>query len=377
MSKYIHPRNYLIRLIKRYLRNQASSDEVSFLEKYYSYFDKEKKISDSFSPEEIDKIEKRIFENIKSEIDTHDTKNIYRINFLQSFRYAAAVIIVILVISTLLVIKNDSTIINPGDNNKEVLTQNNYLATIENGSTEIVSQQSGTKSENIDSLVGKKNPLTKDNKEHPVINTVSTPRGGEYKLTLPDGTKVWMNSASTIEFPDKFVDNERMINVTGEIYLEVSKDPSRPFIVTVNNSTKIKVLGTHFNIKAYPEEKTIKTTLLEGSVQVINSSGFSVNLSPGQQLTTDIQGNTSVKNANIDEVMAWMKGIFQFNSLSIDEIMRQVSRWYNVEVIYQNEKPTGKYSGIVNRNTNLVEVLSMLELSGIVCKIEGDSVIVI
>lgn len=377
MSKDINPQRQLKRLIRKYCRGKATSDEAAFLDQYYSYFNKEEKISDSLSSEEINVIEERIFKNIMSDIETHSNNQFHPFYYRKAFRLAAAIVFVLLGISTLLLMENNRTgKMNSEENKKMYALAESPKEVSGNVVFENSSQEAYLNTRKNDSLIAG-NTLMKEIKEQIVIKTITTPRGGEYKVTLPDGTMACMNAASSIEYPSKFIDNERRINVTGEVYLEVSKDSRRPFIVKVNNSTEIRVLGTHFNINAYPEEKIIKTTLLEGSVQVINSSGHFINLSPGQQSTTDEQGNISVKNANIEEVMAWMNGIFQFNSLSVEEIMRQISRWYNVEIIYHGNKQSGKFSGIVNRNTTLPEVLNMLELSGIICRIDGNSVIVI
>lgn len=377
MSKDLNQQKKLKRLIRKYCRGKATSDEAVFLDQYYSYFNKEEKISDSLSSEEINVIEDKILKKIMSEIEPYSIKHSHPLYSGKYLRYAAAILLVLLGVGSLLLMENNPVGKNGKDDNKKIYAQAESPKEV-SGSvvSENSSQEAYLNTRKNDSLIAG-NTLMKEIKEQIVIKTITTPRGGEYKVTLPDGTKACMNAASSIEYPSKFIDNERRINVTGEVYLEVSKDSRRPFIVKVNNSTEIRVLGTHFNINAYPEEKIIKTTLLEGSVQVINSSGQSINLSPGQQSTTDEQGNFSVKNANIEEVIAWMNGIFQFNSLSIEEIMRQISRWYNVEIIYHGNKPAGKYSGIVNRNTTLPEVLNMLELSGIICRIDGDNVIVI
>lgn len=377
MSK--DPQKTLARLIRKYRRGVASSEEAAFLDKYYSYFDREIKISDSFSLEEKEELENKIFREIKAKIENPPVRSNISVYFRKSYRYAAAAVILIMLCVGALLLLEKSNDIGPGgskalltldDGSKIVLEEAKMGTLATQGNTSIVKQESGLLAYDASASISGDDEIVG-------TNTVTTPLGGEYQVILPDGTKAWLNAASSIKYPTAFKGKDRVVEITGEVYLEVSKDKTKPFIVKVDGMTEIKVLGTHFNINAYPDEGVIKTTLLEGSVQVTNPSGAPVTLSPGQQSTTDSQGVIFVQNVDTDAVVAWKNGTFQFNSMSIDEIMRQISRWYKVEVIYQNEKPLGEYSGIVSRNTNLSEVLDMLQLSGINCKIDGERLIVL
>src|SRR5699024_5260550 len=198
-------------------------------------------------------------------------------------------------------------------------------------------------------------------------NSLTTPRGGQYQLTLPDGTKVWLNAASSIRYPTAFTEHERQVKITGEAYFEVAKDAHKPFIVTVDNM-EVKVLGTRFNINAYADETTINTTLLEGSVKVVSSTDNirSLILNSGQQVQLDKVGQMElVKNADVGEVSAWKKGLFVFHSDELPAIMRRLSRWYDVEVEYKNNTvPTTHFTGAIQRDVNISEVLKMFELTG-------------
>jgi ferric-dicitrate binding protein FerR (iron transport regulator) len=208
-----------------------------------------------------------------------------------------------------------------------------------------------------------------------LYNTITTPRGGQYKLVLPDGSRVLLNAASSIRFPVAFVGNERKVDITGEVYFEVTKDKSRPFKVSVNDMN-IEVLGTHFNVMAYDNESLIKTTLLEGTVKVSKDEIQTV-LSPGEQAQLDNQGKIKVdKNVNITETVAWMNGWFIFNSEKIEDIMRQVSRWYDVDVVYEGKIINETFTGMVSRNSNVSQVLKIMEEAGIKFKIEGRRIIV-
>jgi transmembrane sensor len=209
-----------------------------------------------------------------------------------------------------------------------------------------------------------------------VYNTISTPRGRQYQLILEDGSKVWLNAASSIRFPTSFSDKERAVEITGEAYFEVAHNPSKPFIVSVNDM-KVEVLGTHFNINSYSDEALVKTTLLEGAVKVTKGGAVQM-LSPGQQAGLNAQGEIRLnKNADVEEAVAWKNGKFQFGeSADIATIMRQISRWYDVEVEIKGTI-TEHIGGTVSRNVNLSKVFEMLEMTGIV-KFEttGNKVIV-
>jgi ferric-dicitrate binding protein FerR (iron transport regulator) len=218
-------------------------------------------------------------------------------------------------------------------------------------------------------------------KSEVLYNTMTTPRGRQYSLVLADGTKVWLNAASSITFPTAFIGNERRVKITGEAYFEVApltpEGGSRkvPFKVAAGQM-EVKVLGTHFNIKAYDDESYIKTTLLEGSVRVTKENSDAL-LKPGQEAILDDQGDIKVAKANIEEAVAWKDGFFQFNNESVRSIMRQLSRWYNVEVVYQGDVADKKFSGVMSQNTNLSQVLKMLQLTKeIHFKMEGSKVIV-
>lgn len=198
-----------------------------------------------------------------------------------------------------------------------------------------------------------------------LYNTIATPRGGEYALQLADGSKVWINAASSLHFPTAFNGNERRVELTGEAYFEVAKHPGKPFKVIVNGM-EIAVLGTHFNINAYTEENSIKTTLVEGAVKV-TADHQSLLLSPGQQAQVNKAGEmTLIKKANLDVATAWKNGRFEFEDNSITSVMQQIQRWYNVEVVYDGKVPDIRFSGAISRQENISKVLTMLELTHLV-----------
>lgn len=216
---------------------------------------------------------------------------------------------------------------------------------------------------------------TDENNQEVLYNTLATPNGGKYQLILPDGSKVWLNAASSIHFPTIFTGKERRVTVTGEAYFEVAKNAAMPFKITVKDM-EVEVLGTHFNVMAYDDENSMNTTLLEGSVK-ISKGVIKKMLVPGQQSVINSTGEINIVDADMEEVMAWKNGWFQFNAADIKTVMRQISRWYAVEVVYEGKIPDGHYSGAVNRDNDIFQVLKIMQSGGVRFKIEGRKVIVL
>lgn len=194
-------------------------------------------------------------------------------------------------------------------------------------------------------------------------NTLWTPKGGQYQLELADGSKVWLNSTSSLRFPTSFVGNERIVELEGEAYFEVAKNASAPFKVKVKDM-EVKVLGTHFNIMAYADEAQIQTTLAEGSVQVSHQNQKLV-LKPGQQSRVSANKQLEAGAVDVDEVIAWKNGLFHFSDADIQSIMRQVARWYNVEIVYEDNITT-KFNGTISKTVGIEKLFQMLELTGAV-----------
>ncbi|SMC62300.1 FecR family protein [Pedobacter nyackensis] len=213
-----------------------------------------------------------------------------------------------------------------------------------------------------------------------MMNKLEVPRAGQYQLTLPDGTKVWLNAASTLIYPAVFTGNERKVTLIGEAYFEVAKNKALPFRVISHNQV-VEVLGTHFNIKAYTDDAVTKTTLLEGAVKVSQlRTHNSKLLQPGQQsLLQSSTYSLSVQQADIEQAMGWKNGDFIFKKESLTEIMKALNRWYDIEVEYQgNVKTDQTYSGSISRSMNLSAVLERLESTGqIKFKITGKKITVL
>lgn len=210
-----------------------------------------------------------------------------------------------------------------------------------------------------------------------VYNTIQTPKGGKYQLVLADGTVVWLNASSSLRFPTAFNGKDRVVELKGEGFFEVTKNAKKPFRVKLEEGTEIEVFGTSFNINAYEDEKMIKATLIEGKIG-LSVDGMQQNLVAGQQARVK-KGPSSISIADdveMDEVVGWKNDLFVFKSLDIKSIMRQISRWYDVEVVYAGEIGNETFSGVVSAKSNLSQVLKILEEGGVAFKIEGRKIIV-
>jgi transmembrane sensor len=267
--------------------------------------------------------------------------------------------------------------IKPAANKATLTLADGSIITLDSASTGLLAKQGNTKI--IKTAEGQIN-YKENSKEATALmfNTLSTPRGGQYQLTLSDGSKVWMNAGSSLRFPIVFTGNERRVEITGEIYFEVAKNTAKPFLVSINKNQYVEVLGTHFNVSAYNDDELVKTTLLEGSVKITN--GLKVQLlKPGQQYqANDLGINKFIEHADIDEAMAWKNGNFQFSETSFANILKQASRWYDVDFEFENNLiPQDKFSGRVSRSVNLSRLLKWMEWSGIKFKIQGKKIIVL
>ncbi|TSJ40529.1 DUF4974 domain-containing protein [Mucilaginibacter corticis] len=270
----------------------------------------------------------------------------------------------------------------PGGN-KAILTLSNgkkiVLNNIKNGNVAVQAGAQIVKTQNgqlVYSLNNTNPGLPAESAGSLTYNTITTPRGGQWQLTLPDGSRVWLNAASSITFPAMFSGQNRNVKITGEVYFEVVHNAAKPFNVTVGGLT-IEDLGTHFNINAYDDEGSIKTTLLEGSVKV-SSRAASTTLIPGQQSSVDQNSDKIyVKNADVDEAISWKNGLFQFDRADIKTVMREFARWYDVNVQYSGKIPVRAFSGSIDRNTKASVALQILSIQGVHFQIKDKQIIVL
>lgn len=215
-------------------------------------------------------------------------------------------------------------------------------------------------------------------------NTLQTPKGRQFNIRLPDGSIVWLNAASSIRYPVAFTENERRVEITGEVYFEVAPDKNKPFFVNVQNTAEIRVTGTYFNVNAYEDEATFATTLLSGAVAVRSLAGNApaqepVLLQPGEQAklhrTTHVM--EQVKDVDVNQVMAWKKGMFNFNEASLQQVMRQLSRWYNLTIEYEEGVPDMQFGGMMGRNLKLADVLDFLEGARVKFKMKEERQLIV
>jgi len=201
-----------------------------------------------------------------------------------------------------------------------------------------------------------------ENSNGGVLNKIDIPRGGKYNIVLPDGTRVWLNSVSSLSFPTAFTGKERRVLLMGEAYFEVAKNKDMPFIVDVAGKQEVEVLGTHFNITSFAEDGNILTTLLEGSVK-INYGKSKILIKPGEMAVNSLQNNLKVIPADLDEVMAWKNDMFIFNNENITSIMKKVSRWYDIDLVFKGNMSGINFDGNYSRSKGLKSLLKNIELT--------------
>lgn len=212
--------------------------------------------------------------------------------------------------------------------------------------------------------------------EEVLYNTLSTPRGGEYQLVLPDGSKVWLNAASSLRFPTRFAGNDRTVYLTGEAYFEVTKNPKQPFHVQLTNGQQVEVLGTQFNVMSYEDEAVIKTTLVEGKVKVKQANEV-VYLTPSQQSVFGRRDNRlTVTEADVNKEIGWKLGYFEFEDEDLPTIMRQLTRWYDMDVSFSGNIPAKYYTGSISKKLTLMNVLDILKLAGVQYSLEGRKMMI-
>jgi hypothetical protein len=263
----------------------------------------------------------------------------------------------------------------PGGNRAVLTTSEGETIILDSVQNGIIAQQGNWKiSKQGGLLIFNASALTKPGT--PIsYNTLSTPRGGQYQVLLDDGSRVWLNAASSLKFPTSFVDNQRIVELTGEAYFEVAKNSQKPFLVNINDM-QVRVLGTHFNINAYGDEDFIKTSLLEGSIKVSKGTVSGL-LKPGEQATiSNKNDNIQIGRANMEEAIAWKNGLFQFEGADINHIMNEISRWYNMQIEYTGKLQSRRFEGKISRSAPLSDVLKILELSNVKFEVFKNKIIV-
>lgn len=387
-------------LIRKYLSGEATEREKLQVEQWYESFDKsalkfadgKEEIMDESTSRSLQAIREKITKLRLEEIQEVSSKVAKR-NF--RWRWAAAAAVLILLaggfytlffkagsvqpkMATATAIKKD---FKPGGNNAVLTLANGKQIILDSVSTGTLSLQGNTKVIKLNNGLlaynaNQRSQIT-DQRSQIEYNTISTPRGGQYEVVLPDGTKVWLNAASSIRFPTSFTGKEREVQVTGEAYFEVAKNVDQPFRVFVKGMT-VNVLGTQFNIMAYNDELGIKTTLVQGKVKVVTNNGQSEVLEPSEQAMINENGEMSiVKNANINEIVAWKNNLFWFDNDNVHEIIKQLSRWYDVDIQIKGDIPD-LFTGSIPRNIAFSKVFEVLQKTGSIhYEIKNDKTIIV
>lgn len=370
-------------LIDKYLAGEASEKEMELLVRYYQSFQGNDDWNENELGAKHDTADS-IFNRIQEGIEVPRRSKIFTIGRMA----AAAAVIGLLLAGTLLwvnrhhrneiVQRNSYTHdVLPGSDKATLTLANGSTVTLEDAKNGTLAQQGAAKVVKIGGKLAY-GSTNADSKEV-LYNTVSTPRGGTYQIELTDGSKVWLNAESSLRFPTAFAGKQRRVEVTGEAYFEVADRKSMPFVVSVNGA-EVQVLGTHFDVMAYSDEDALKTTLLEGAVKFVSGGKISL-LRPGQQSQMTSDGKDGqikvVNDVDVGEVIAWKNGLFQFEKADIGTVMRQLARWYDVDVEYRNKSEGDLLHVEIPRNTKLSDVLKALEVAGAgKFELEGKRIIV-
>lgn len=374
-------------LFEKHLSGKTSREEEQLLKEYQDDFELLELPWDSDTMGDKTDVRAKLYQRLQENVNPVPVKSL-----VSKHWYAAAAILLIFSAGLIYTFrinpkdalpqesaKNISKPIRPGGD-KAVLTLSDGSEVILDGSETVTAiDEPGASISNKQQGQLVYNTVTAPGnvKAENINNKISTPRGGQYQVILADGTKVWLNASSSLSFPTYFAGTERRVQVTGEAYFEVAKNTEMPFKVEVNGST-IRVLGTHFNVMAYEDEAVTSTTLLEGSVEITKNSKKAL-LKPGQQAAVaNATGVININRVNTDQFVAWKAGKFIFADDGIEEIMRKLSRWYDIDVVYQSENLSDKvFTGTISRFENITEVLRMLELTGTIhFKVSGRRVTV-
>lgn len=364
-------------LISKYNEGAASREEIRIVENWFA----QQSALRQLEPEELDypEVKQQMWLNIVEQVVPSVRKPIW------GFNIAAAAAVLIISIAAVLfyvnhkyiassqIVKND---IHPGKN-KAILTlaDGRKISLTDAVNGQLPGDAGVTISKTADGQLIYQSVATASDKNSTAYNTVEAPRGGQWQVVLPDGSRVFLNALSSLKYPVSFSAKERKVELKGEAYFEIFHNKKSPFRVVTKGQT-VEVLGTHFNIMAYTDEKIVKTTLLTGSIKV-SAENESLVLKPGEQAQLSPADMKLIADADLEDVMAWKKGYFKFSE-NLESVMAKVSRWYDVEVSYEGQPdPEFKYKGEISRNKNLSEILNMLEYTGNAhFKIEGRRVIV-
>lgn len=383
-------KKHLDELLKRYEAGHCTEEERQAVEKWYASYDNQDEHSETIlTGQQNQMLYANIVDRLKQDGDWHDNRK-FPVIKRAFFRWVAAAAIIVATAAIYLWSstsqKEDAVIANTnGSRFKNDIAPggNKAMLTLADGSQVILDKlQNGKIAQQGNVNILKLNPgllaydKSSKNAGEILYNTLSTPRGGQYEISLPDGSKAWLNASSSLRFPTSFSGKERTVELTGEAYFEIAKNKAMPFAVKVNDLT-VEVLGTHFNVMAYANERAVKTTLLEGRVKVTKEENSSF-LQVGQQAAV-LQGQKMINviNADTEESVAWKNNLFWFHNADIKTVMHQIERWYDVDVFYEGDV-LQKFNGSIPMNLGAIKVFRILEeTGGVHFKIDGRRISVL
>lgn len=373
-------KQYFREMLMRYRQGNASVEEIRLLELFYDLFDENEDLIGGEDDEIFNEFRQRVKQQVDARIDQESAKPksfIYR-RLLVRFSAAAALLLLIgsgvwffhkPADETALDLQAKNRI-GPGGNRAILQLANGSRIDLSSANKGVIATQAGISiHKNAQGLLVYTINAGNTTNNSAGENSITTPRGGQYQVILPDGTQVMLNAASSLTYPVVFNGGERLVKLTGEAYFEVAKDKAHPFKVNSGSQT-VTVLGTHFNINAYSDEASTRTTLLEGAVDV-TSGNAETKIAPGQQSILSPDGKLSKKIVDPDKEVAWKNGLFSFDGDDLKTIMRQVSRWYNVDVSYSGTLTDEKFYGEITRASKLADVLRIMELNAVHFDIDG------
>lgn len=373
MEKFSNSKE-LQQILDRYVKGQASEDDIRFLNEYDRYLES-KNVSAELSDGELEDINQSLYKSIKGSIKREHTFHLPHI-----YKYAAAAIVVIGLSIFLYTFRSGSNKettahdILPAGNHGTLTLADGTIVDLDTAALGLLTQQYGTNINKSESgVISYHIDEDKTQLDIAATNTITTPRGGYYKVILPDSSCVWVNAASSLRFPTRFAEDERRVELAGEAYFEVAKNTKKPFIVK-SGQQQIQVLGTEFNARSYKGEPTV-TTLISGKVKV-NHYSLNKILQPGQQAISSAAG-MELKTVDIEDFVGWKNNVFIFHRRNLREIMHEMERWYDVEAEIPAKESNELFYAEIPRNIKLSEALKMLEgTSDIRFKIEGRRIMI-
>jgi len=378
IMKAFEAKEDFLKMVRKYLNGSADKKERAFVEKFYESQDNGHDVLDRYTDQERAALGREMEENILRGISASHERKLLPFAWP---RFAAAAV-VLMALGGLFYLRQQPqtaarqiaakpTDFAPGGEHAVLTLADGSMVVLDSTSQgRIASQGNATIMKNGDGELAYQ--VSKNDQKIAGMNTISTPAGGQYSIRLPDGSQVWLNAKSSITFPTAFFDKERRVKVQGEVYFEIKKDQGKPFVVDVDGRQQVIVTGTHFNVNAYADEPEIRTTLLEGAVSVAGANTGNLQLIPGEQASLRANGRFSKAQVDVTETIAWKNGLFQFRETFLATIMRDIGRWYNVEVTYPEGIPQKRFSGKLRRNSKASEILEILKFAGVNFRIEGS-----